>query len=40
MEVLELQQNLLLMSLKPLPAWPGSHLCWATFLSKKSLKLS
>ena len=40
MEVLKLHQNLLLMSLKRLPAWPGSHLRLAPFLFKKALKLA
>lgn len=38
-EVLKLHLSLLLMSLKPLPAWPSSHLHLATFLYKIASKL-
>lgn len=40
MEVMKLYQNLLLMSLKPIPARLGSHLHLAPFLSKIALKLA
>lgn len=39
MEVLKLHLSLLLMSLKPLPACPSSHLHVATFVYKIASKL-